>query len=262
MEQQLQNDEIEIDLQELFMVLLDKIWAIITATVIGAVLAAIVTTTVMTPMYSSSTMIYVKNQGADLTSLSMADLQVSSELTRDYMVLITSRPVVNKVINTLKLDMTYEELADRISVNNPTNTRILTITVEDEDAYMAKTIADEITNVMISRTVEIMDAKEPRIVEEGTVNETPISPSLTKNVLIGGLLGMFLAAAIVVIRYLLDDTIRTPDDVAKYLDLNTLGTIPLEEGKSKKQENKLRRQKKRMEMRRDKRKRAKRKGAA
>lgn len=237
MEQQRQNDEIEIDLQELFFVLLERIWAIVLTTVIGAVAAAVLTVTMLTPMYSSSTMIYIK-QNTDLSSLSMTDLQVGAALTNDYMVLVTSRPVVNKVISNLELDMEYEEFVGHVSVNNPSNTRILTITVQNEDAYMAKTIVDDLTKVMISRTAEIMSTTEPRIVEEGTVNEIPVSPSMQKNVVIGALLGMLLMAAGVIVRYLMNDSIKTAEDVEKYLGLNTLGTIPMQEGMSKKEEKK------------------------
>ncbi|MBO5371382.1 MAG: polysaccharide export protein [Lachnospiraceae bacterium] len=254
MEQQRQNEEIEIDLQELFFALLDRIWAIVLTALIGAAVAGIITTTALTPMYSSSTMIYIKNQEANLSSLSMADLQVSSELTSDYMVLVTSRPVVNKVISNLELDMEYKEFVAQVSVNNPSNTRILTITVQNEDPYMAKTIVDDLTKVMISRTAEIMDTTEPSIVEEGTVNEEPVSPSLKKNVVIGGMIGFLLAAALIVIRYLMNDSIKTSEDVERYLGLNTLGTIPMEEGKSKKEEKKQERRnhKRRMKNKRKK----------
>lgn len=237
-----QNEEIEIDLQELFFALLDKIWMIALTAVVGAVIAAIFTTTMVTPMYSSSTMIYIKNQKTDLSSLSMSDLQMSSALTNDYMVLVTSRPVVNKVISNLELDVEYGEFKERVSVNNPSNTRILTITVENEDPYMAKTIVDDLTKVMISRTAEIMDTTEPSIVEEGTVNENPISPNAMKNIVIGGMLGFILAAAIVVIGFLMNDSIKSSEDVERYLGLNTLGTIPMQEGMSKKEERKRERQ--------------------
>lgn len=259
MEQQRHNDEIEIDLQELFFAMLDRVWAIILTTVIGAVVAAVLTSALLVPMYSSSTMIYIKNQGANLSSLSMADLQVSSELTSDYMVLVTSRPVVNKVISDLELDMEYDDFVKCVSVNNPSNTRILTITVENEDAYMAKTIVDDLTKVMISRTAEIMDTTEPSIVEEGTVNEIPVSPSMKKNIVIGGLIGFLLAAAVIVIGYLMNDSIKTAEDVEKYLGLNTLGTIPMQEGMSKKEERKRERRNHRRRMKNEQ---MKKKGAA
>lgn len=228
-----QKDEIEIDLQDLFFAFLQRIWMIIVTTGVGAVAAALITTLAITPKYSSSSMIYIMNQTTDLTSMSLSDLQVGSALTNDYMVLVKSRPVLNKVISNLELDMTYEQLAGSITTANPTNTRILTITVENTDPYMAKTIVDEVTNVSAKRTAEIMETTEPSIVEEGTVDTRPISPSLKKNVVIGGLLGFVLAAGIVVVGFLMNDSVKTSEDVEKYLGLNTLGVIPLEEGTTK-----------------------------
>ena len=225
-----QNDVIEIDIQDLFFACLQRIWMIIVTTGVGVVAAALITTLAITPKYDSSSMIYIMNQGTNLSSLSLADLQVGSALTNDYMVLVKSRPVLNKVISNLKLDMSYEELSNSITMNNPDNTRILTITVKSTDPYMAKTIVDEVTNVAVKRTAEIMDTTKPSIVEEGTVDTKQISPSLKKNIIIGGLLGFLLAIAMITVSFLLNDSVRSSEDVEKYLGLNTLGVIPMEEG--------------------------------
>ena len=183
----------------------------------------------------------------------MVDLQVSSALTSDYMVLVKSRPVINKVISNLELDMTYEELCDMISVANPSDTRILTITVKNQDPEMAKTLVDELTQVMVKRTAEIMDTTEPSIVEGGTVSVNPVSPNLKKNIAIGAILGGLLAAAWVVITVLLNDSIKNAEDVERYLGLNTLGTIPMREGMTKKEEKKRERQRHRARVKSQKR---------
>lgn len=230
-----QNDDIEIDLQDLFFCIIRKIWLVILAVVIGVVAAVLVTTLVITKKYESSSMICITNSSADLSSISLSDLQVGSALTNDYLVMVKSRPVLNKVISNLELDMTYENLRNIVSVNNPENTRILTITVSSTDSYMAKTIVDEITNISVKRIAELMHTSEPSIVEEGTVNTTPVSPNMSKNVLLGGLAGFVIALGIITVAYIMNDSIKTPEDVEKYLGLNALGVIPMEEGTSKSQ---------------------------
>lgn len=225
-----QNDEIEIDLRDLFFALLSKVWAIILTTIVGAVIAFLYTTIAVTPMYSSTSTMYIMSTSSDLSTLSLTDLQVGSALTNDYMVLVTSRPVINKVINDLELDMTYEELVANVTTNNPTNTRFMEITVTNPDAYMAKSIVDDLAQTVAKRTVEVMDTVEPSISEEGTVNNAQVSPNVKKNTVVGGLLGFILAAAIIVVAFLLNDSIKTTDDIEKYLGLNTLGTIPVREG--------------------------------
>ncbi len=51
-----------------------------------------------------------------------------------------------------------------------------------------------------------------------------------KNTFIGGVLGIFLMIAVILVRFLMDDTVKTPEDVEKYLQLSTLAVIPLNEG--------------------------------
>ena len=226
------NDEIEIDLRELFFVLLGRIWIIILATALGLGLAAGYTTAFMDPVYSSTSMLYVMTKSTSITSLT--DLQVGSSLTQDYQVFITSRPVVDKVIEDLELDMDYEGFVGTVSVENPTNTRFIYITVRNNDPYMAKTIVDKLTDVSAERMGTIMETEKPNVADYGNVPEHPTSPSLTKNAVIGAVLGFILSVGVIRVLYLMNDAIQTTEDVEKYLGINTLGLIPLAEGASKK----------------------------
>lgn len=220
-----QDDEIEIDLKELFFVVKRKLWIILLAGIMGAAAVGAYTAMVMKPVYTSSTMLYIVNQTTTLTSLT--DLQMGTQLTKDYKVLVTSRPVTRKVIENLGLNMDHEELLKKVSVSNPTDTRILSIAVNDHDPYMAKAIADEFASVASVRMAEIMDSAPPNIVEEGYLPTRKTSPSTTKNTAIGGMVGIFAAMAVVVILFVMNDSIKTPEDVEKYLGLTVLGTIPI-----------------------------------
>lgn len=226
------NDEIEIDLRELFYVLLGKIWIIILVTALGFGIAAGYTLTFVTPIYSSTSMLYVMTKSTSITSIT--DLQVGSSLTQDYQVFIKSRPVVDKVIEDLELDMTYEEFVASITVENPDNTRFIYITVNHPDAYMAKTIVDKLTDVSAERMGTIMETEKPNVADYGHIAEHQTSPNVTKNSLIGAVLGFVLSVGVILVLYLMNDSINTTEDVEKYLGMNTLGLIPLEEGVSKK----------------------------
>jgi len=225
------SDAIEIDLLELFFVLLDHIWFVIICTVTGAVAAYVITTTLITPIYSSSAMLYVLTRSTSITSLT--DLQTGAQLTQDYKVFITSRPVVDKVISNLDLNMNYGAFVKNVTVVNENNTRILNVTVKNPDPQMAKIIVDNLADVSSARMAEVMETDAPNIVDYGHVSEKPTSPSKTNNTIIGAVLGLALAAAVVVIRHLMNDSIKSSEDIEKYLGLNTLGTIPLEEGATK-----------------------------
>ena len=236
-----QDDEIEIDLKELFYVIKRKLWIILLTGIVGAVGFGLFTAMVMKPVYTSSTMLYIVNKTTTLTSLT--DLQLGTQLTKDYKVLVTSRPVTGQVITNLDLNLSHEQLVKKIKVDNPTDTRILTISEEDTDPYMAKSIADEFASVASARMAEIMDSAPPNIVEEAYLPTQKTKPSITKNTMIGGLAGVFLAGAIILVLFVMNDAIKTPEDVEKYLGLNTLATIPVFEGETGAKKKKSKRKK-------------------
>ena len=130
--------------------------------------------------------------------------------------------------------MDYEGFVGTVSVENPTNTRFIYITVRNNDPYMAKTIVDKLTDVSAERMGTIMETEKPNVADYGNVPEHPTSPSLTKNALIGAVLGFILSVGVILVLYLMNDAIQTTEDVEKYLGINTLGLIPLAEGASKK----------------------------
>jgi capsular polysaccharide biosynthesis protein len=239
MENDRKNDEVEIDLREIFGLLLNKAGVIILTAILGAVIAFAFTKLLITPMYQSSTQIYVMNNKSDTSQITVTDLQSSSYLTKDYMILVTSRPVLEQVIADMQLDMTTGELAGKISVTTPTDTRILTITVTDSDPILAKNIADSVREASKTQIQSVLDVETVNTVEEANLSETPVSPNLKKNIFIGFLLGFILAVAVVIIRFVLDDTIKTQDDIEKYLGMSVLGIIPaIETGEQTKKKKK------------------------
>ena len=128
------------------------------------------------------------------------------------------------------LDMEYDDLLDIITLNNPSDTRILEVTANTDDPYVAKEIVDEIGKVSADRIKSIMGVEPPTTVEYGHVADEKSSPSLVKNTALGFLAGIFGSSFIIIALYLLNNTISSEDDVEKYLGLNNLGIIPIEEG--------------------------------
>ena len=199
-------------------------WMIAAAMAAGVVAAVLFSKVVLSPVYQSSSMLYVLSKETTLTSL--ADLQMGTQLTQDYKVLVTSRPVLDAVTEELGLDMTYEELRAGISIDNPTDTRILTITVENQDPLMAKTLVDCISQTASAYIGSIMEMVPPKIVEEGQIPEYPSSPDVRRNAALGGLAGAALVCGALTLMVILNDTIRTEEDVEHDLGLTTLAWVP------------------------------------
>ena len=221
------DNEIEIDLRELLLELLAYWKLILLSIILVGGIAFGVSKFMMVPKYESTAELYVLTKSTSITSL--ADIQTGTSLTNDYIVVVKGRPVLEQVIENLGLRETYKSLSDKVTLNNPSNSRILEITVTDENPMMAKNIADEIANISSAFIAQKMDQEPPTIIQTGYADGSPVSPNILKNTVLGGMLGAMLSMALVVITYLFNDTITGPEDIEKKLGMNMLGTLPLEE---------------------------------
>lgn len=227
MEPKKAKEEIEIDLGEIISVLFAKLWFVLLLGVIAGLAALVISKFVIAPIYSSSTKVYVISRQNTDANVTYTDLQTGSQLTKDYLELVKSRTVLTQVITRLDLDLTTTDLSDMITVATPTDTRIISITVNSTDAYLAQKIANDVRVVASEHIRSVMNLQSVNVVDEADVPMIPSSPNIPRNTLLGVVLGIFLAICIVVVTYVLDDSIKTPDDVERYLGVSVLGSIPL-----------------------------------
>lgn len=228
MEKHYDDNEIEIDLQELLFELLNNWVMIAISTILVALIGFSISKFIMIPQYQSTAQLYVLTKSTSITNL--ADLQTSTNLTNDYKVVVTGRPVLETVIKNLDLeDETYGALRERVSINNPTNSRILEITVTDPNPEMAKKIADEIADVGAAFISEKMDQDPPSVIQYGYVSKAAVSPNTMMNTVLGAAIGAVFAMVIIIATYLLNDTVMSAEDIERKLGMNVLGTLPLEE---------------------------------
>lgn len=218
------QEEDTIDLGRLFFAVRKKIWLILVVGLLAACGAAGYTEFFVTPTYTSTSTMLVLTKETTLASL--ADLQLGSQLTKDYTVLINSRPVLEQVIENLNLDMDYKSLRESITIDNPVDTRILTLSVVQSDPEMAKAVVDELAKVSSAYIGDKMEVTPPKIVEEGEFPVYKTSPNMRKNVMLGFLVGAVLIAGIVIVLELLDDTVKNEDDIERYLGIPTLAVVP------------------------------------
>ncbi len=226
------SDVIEIDLMEAAGLLWHRMWLIVLCALLAGAAGFILSRFVVTEQYRSTTKIYVLNRQNDNT-LTYSDVQLGTQLTKDFLELIKSRYVVEQVIAAWELPYSYEKLARKIDVSSQTDTRIIAITVTDEDPQMAQQLADEVRRLASERIKSVMDIQAVNVVDEANLPDHPASPNVGRWTVFGALIGAFLCIAIVLIHFMLDDTVKTADDIEKYLGLSTLGMIPEREAAEK-----------------------------
>ncbi|MCD8338495.1 MAG: Wzz/FepE/Etk N-terminal domain-containing protein [Lachnospiraceae bacterium] len=235
------NDEITIDLGEIVSFILSKIGYVILAVALCSILSFTITAWFITPQYTSTAKIYVLNRQSTDTVTS-SDITSSTYLTEDYIEMIQSRTVIEAVIAELGLDVDYDQLLSVVTVSAQSDTRVVSISVTDPDPYMARDIAEAICQASVTHIKEIMELESVNIVDAANIPTDKSSPSLTKNVLIAALLGMVASLAVLVVIFILDDKVKTPEDVEKYLGLSVLGSMPLDESLVREKKNRKKRE--------------------
>lgn len=217
---------VEIDV----LALLQKLWTkkvfILFTAFYVAVFAFLGTYFFIQPTYTSSTRIYVVNQADDGKNLSAQDLQAGTFLTKDYKEIITSNDVLSEVIKDEKLNMTEADLAKMISVNIPTDTRLISISVNAKTGQDAQSLANKVRDVAAEKIKKVTKVEDVTTLEDAKLPDSPSSPNIKRNVALGAVLGGFLAIVGVLVREILDDRIRRPEDIEDALGLTLFGIVP------------------------------------
>lgn len=230
-----ENDEIEIDLLALFKVLWSKALVLVLTALIAGAATFAVTAFLIKPKYEATAAMYVNNSsfsfGSTSFSISSSELTASNSLVATYIFILESRTTLEDVIAAANLSYDYEELSDMITTEAVTGTAAFNVTVESESPVEAELIANTIAKLLPDRIAEIVDGSSVRIVDYAIVPAHRSSPSFVKNTALGVLLGLFLSAAVVTVKYIVDeqtnDVITSADDLkALYPDIPVLALIP------------------------------------
>ena len=223
------DEETEIDLREIFLLLLRKWWIIAIGAFLGAALAFGISKFFMTKTYTSSAKLFVLNKTTSVTSL--ADIQIGSALSNDFMIITKSNPVIDSAIDIIKEETgkvyTRNQIKSALNVTNQNNTRIITITVTNTDPEMASVIANAVSSCAANRMGSVMGGDPPTKGEDAEPANYPSGPHTKRNTIIGFLLGFILVSAVVIVHHMLNDNIKTEEDVERYLGVPTLAVLPL-----------------------------------
>lgn len=234
MNQEENRNEIEIDIRGLISAILSRLTIIILVGILAGGIAFAYTQYFIDPEYVSTTKVYiVYKQDPNEKSLTTNDLAFATYLANDYQVLIKSRPVLEEVKKSLSLEQSVGQLSSMIEVELEEDTRIMDIRVTSTDPKLAQKIANKVRDVANEKTKSVMAGVEAvSAVDEAVLPSSPAYPNVEKNTMLGFIIGFGIAVIVASIMFILDDTIKTPDDIEKRLGVSVLASIPLKSAKS------------------------------
>ena len=222
-----ENQAVEIDVFAMLKVLWKRKFSIILVALVFAIAAFGYSAFLAKKEYQSTSRIYVvSRQNQDNNALTNSDLQAGSYLVKDYREIILSQNVLSQAIEELKLDMTPAELSKKISVSVPTDTRILSITAKDGNPKEAARIANGLRNVAAEKIIAVTKVSDVTTLDEAEVPQSPSSPNIKRNVLLGFIAGAGLMVVLMVVVEVLDDRVKRPEDIEELMGLTLLGIVP------------------------------------
>ena len=222
-----ENQAVEIDVFAMLKTLWKRKFSIVMVALVFAIVAFGYSAFLAKKEYQSTSRIYVvSRQNQDNNALTNSDLQAGSYLVKDYREIILSQNVLSQAIEELKLDMTPAELSKKISVSVPTDTRILSITAKDGDPKEAARIANGLRNVAAEKIIAVTKVSDVTTLDEAEVPQSPSSPNIRRNVLLGFIAGAGLMVVLMVVVEVLDDRVKRPEDVEELMGLTLLGIVP------------------------------------
>ncbi len=222
-----EKDLIQLDI----MLLLRRIWEkkvlIVLVTLLFTVASLAVSIFVITPQYSSTTKVYVVNQTKDeKKAITTQDVQLGSLLVKDYKEIILSNKVMEDAAEKSGTGLTAKELAKKVSVDAPKDTRIISITVQDKDPQVASDLANTVKEISADQIKEVTKIDDVTTLEEAKAATSPSSPNIPRNGILATALGFILAVAGVVLFELLDDRVKRAEDIEETMGLVLLGVVP------------------------------------
>ena len=236
--QNLEIEGMQIDLLEVALVFLKKWWLILIVAILGTVAGVGYTEMTVTPTYQSQALLYILPNTTSVTSV--ADLQFGTVITNDFTVIATSKPVVDKAIEIIEeeydVKFTRGDIQGMISITNLEDTRILQIQATSSNAEYACWVANAMAEATAERMQEITKKDPPTTVEKAEISTYPNDVGTSRNAMLGFIAGAALVCGTLLVLYLLNDNIRTEEDVEKYLGEVALVSIPYVKGKGSKGE--------------------------
>ena len=224
-----QND-IEFVLLELVRHLLKRVWIIILATAVFAVGGFAISKSTKVPQYTTSCRIYIYENDKDKT---YNDMVIATQLTNDCEVLVVGSSVVDKTVANLEtnlgMNISSAFIQSNLSVTSESNTRILDIHFTDTDPERAALVLNEVRKVASSEIMRVTKVDAVTTVYDAKVPTTPSNIPTQRDTILAAAIGAVLSIVVLVVMFLLDDTIRSEDDVQRYLGLSTLAAIPVSE---------------------------------
>lgn len=223
----MENEDYDtIDLLEVLDIVRRRILVILLTTIVAAAAGFVVSAFILVPQYEASALMIVNTRQDTTANVTSDQITSATKLVSTYSIIIKSDTVLQQVINNLGLSLDYSELKERVTVTAVDDTQVMQITVRSDNIEWARQVCEQITKISPDVILESVEAGSVKLISQASANPDPVSPNVGRNTAVAALLGLVLSMGVVILREMLDNKIKSEEDVRKYLDLPVIGVIP------------------------------------
>lgn len=224
------EEEDTISITRLLQAVWKRILWVIAAVVIAVAASAIITQFFITPQYQASCWLFVNTFSSDSSytqnQISATQLQAATQLANTYIQMLRSETVLNDVSGELGGAYSPQQLSQMISASAITDTQILVITVTHPDPEQAAQIANAVAQVAPPSIQSFVEGSSVTVPQYASVPTFPSSPSMSRNLLIGFLVGLVVGIGAALVVYFLDTRVTQQDNLSEMFGYPLLGIIP------------------------------------
>ncbi len=220
-----EEDEMTIDLVELFRNVFKNIKLIIFLIVLFGAVGFGYTKFMIAPTYTASTSIYLTPQVNESGSLDYNSQMSNSKLVSNVVNLLTQNNIMSEVAKNVGLE-SADQVRNAITVENESNTEVITITVKTTDPKLSKQIANNTVTTFINRMQKNLNVRNIEIVDKAKLSYIPSGPNVGKNAALSAVGGLVVGIAYTILQMLFDNRLRNKEDAEKYLGYPVFCVIP------------------------------------
>lgn len=219
----------ELDLKELFTIFWERRTQAILIILVFAIIGMTYSYFMVEPDYKATTKLVLTQSSVDSKddSITQADVTLNSKLVSTYGEIIKTDNVLKTVVNNINNpDITIKDIKENVTVKSVKETELLEITVKNANPNYAAQIANEIAKVFCERVVEIYSISNTYVLDRAEPDATPYNINHIKDIAVFAFIGVIVAVVYILIANMLDNTIKTEQDIEKIGGLLVLSTIP------------------------------------
>jgi capsular exopolysaccharide synthesis family protein len=196
------------------------------------------------PTYESTVSFYVSTPTDAAGGNAYTANQYAVAKIQSYIKVLSSDALASRVVAKAQLDMTPQEVANRITASSDLNTVLINTTVQDSSSSRSLAIAtalstefgpyiDELDNRTSKDGISQGAAVKLLVTSGPTLNATPVTPRTKLNLIFGFGIGLAIGLGLALLRGLMDTTVRSAEALRAISSRPVLGSIPEESGARK-----------------------------